>query len=98
MVEFEPGIQAKIPLSNKEKLCKESFPLALSFIYGELDWVLRLEKDAYAQVIEQNMEGNICKMHIIPESDHNMHYDNPQALANTIINDLLGENLPILLP
>jgi hypothetical protein len=48
MVEFEPGIQARIPLSNKDKLCKDNFPLAISFIYGELDWVLRLEKDAYA--------------------------------------------------
>ena len=37
-------------------------------------------------------------MHIIPESDHNMHYDNPMALVNTIINDLLGDNLPILAP
>ncbi len=37
-----------------------------------------------------------CKMHIVPDSDHNMHQDNPIALANTIINDLLKENLPVL--
>jgi hypothetical protein len=35
-------------------------------------------------------------MHIVPDSDHNMHQDNPLALANIIINDLLKESLPVL--
>jgi len=47
MVEFEAGIQARVPLTNKEKLCCEKFPLDLSFIYGEHDWTLRIDKDAY---------------------------------------------------
>ena len=47
MVEFEAGIQARVPLTNNEKLCSEKFPLALSFIYGEHDWTLRIDKDAY---------------------------------------------------
>ena len=35
------------------------------------------------------------KVYIIPESDHNLHMDNPIAFANCIINDILGENLPV---
>ena len=39
------------------------------------------------------------QIHIVPGSDHNMHLDNPYALANTIINDLVeGANEPILPP
>jgi hypothetical protein len=48
MVEFEAGIQARVPLTNKDKLCNPNFPLPISFIYGEHDWTLRLDKDAYA--------------------------------------------------
>ena len=27
--------------------------------------------------------------HIVPNSDHNVHFDNPSALTSIIINDLL---------
>ena len=37
----------------------------------------------------------ISKVHVIPTSDHNMHMDNPEALANTIINDIYNEALPV---
>ena len=36
------------------------------------------------------------KFYEVPDSDHNMHMDNPDALASLMINDLLGENLPVL--
>ncbi len=73
MVEFEAGIQARLPLTNKDKLCTDKFPLAVSFIYGEHDWTLRIDKDSYKQIIECNMNISDCHMHIVPDSDHNMH-------------------------
>ena len=38
----------------------------------------------------------VSKVHIIPSSDHNMHIDNPDALACQIINDIYDAKLPIL--
>jgi len=32
---------------------------------------------------------------IVPYSDHNMHMDNPDALANLIINDVYDLNLEV---
>ena len=36
-----------------------------------------------------------CNVHIIPTSDHNMHMDNPDALARSIINDIYDLKLPL---
>ena len=33
---------------------------------------------------------------MIPDSDHNMHMDNPQGLVNSIFNEVFGDNLPVL--
>lgn len=38
-----------------------------------------------------------CNVHIVPTSDHNMHMDNPEALARAIINDVYGLRF-LLLP
>jgi len=44
--------------------------------------------------------GEKSRFHLVPDSDHNMHMDNPQAFANIVINDLLdlegAASLPIL--
>ena len=36
------------------------------------------------------------KFFVVPNSDHNMHMDNPQALSHIMINFFLDLDLPIL--
>ena len=45
MVLFDCALQAKLPLSNKDKLGNPNFPLPFTIIYGENDWVLRIDDD-----------------------------------------------------
>lgn len=39
MILFNLGLLAHLPLGTKEKLLSPDFPIAVSFIYGENDWV-----------------------------------------------------------
>jgi hypothetical protein len=48
-VEFELGqvLQAYIPLSACDRLAQRDFPVPITFIYGDLDWTLRVDGEAY---------------------------------------------------
>lgn len=101
MVNFTITLQAHIALGVKERLANLDFPLPMSFIYGDHDWVQHIEEDIADIVLYHNkfftedqdaMGLGISKVHVIPTSDHNMHMDNPEALANTIINDIYNED------
>ena len=52
MVNFELGMQAKIPLSNPEKLGRTDFPIPFSFVYGDDDWVPLTDDGASKRLIE----------------------------------------------
>ena len=56
---------------------KPGFEVPVSFLYGELDWTLRVDGDAYKTILENNKQPEKCKMYIVPGADHNMHMDNP---------------------
>ena len=45
MITFKPGLICQDPLNTKDKLGSGSFPIAVSFIYGDTDWVKRMEQD-----------------------------------------------------
>lgn len=45
------------------------------------------------QNIQEHWQGS--RVHVVPTSDHNMQMDNPKALANLIINDIYGDDLPV---
>jgi len=70
--------------------------LAISFIYGDDDWVkLSIEGDIPELICKTNkFESSKC--YIVPTSDHNLHMDNPKALATCIINDVYGTDEPLL--
>ena len=78
----------------KDKLSSGSFPIPVSFIYGDADWVKRVEKEGPQEVVDANPNVG-SKLYVIPDSDHNLQMDNPLAFANCIINDILGEDLVI---
>jgi len=40
MVNFNMNLQAHLPLGTADKLANSRFPLPMSFIYGDDDWVL----------------------------------------------------------
>ena len=78
-------------------LKRKDFPIPVSFIYGDKDWVQHFEEDIAWDIVRENQFCgqdseecgiNISKVHIIPSSDHSMHMDNGNALADTIINDI----------
>jgi len=71
------------------------FPIAISFVYGSDDWTRVVDRDYAKECILANKHID-SSFHVVPDSDHNMHMDNPQALAHTIINVFLDKNLPIL--
>ena len=94
-------------MSLPEKLGKPDFPVPFSFIYGDMDWVARIDDGASLRLIEANqfyINGGTKptntthgQFHVIPTSDHNMHMDNSVAFVNSIINDLVeGANEPVL--
>ena len=95
-VNFNFALDCRTPLGDKFK--KSQLPFDFSFIYGEIDWVrLYVDSDTSQECVNINSlkNGGISKYHIVPDATHNLHYNNPEALANTIINDLLHLDLPI---
>ena len=46
MVNFDIGLVCKIPLEDASKLSNPDLPFAVSFIYGDNDWVANMESEA----------------------------------------------------
>ena len=69
-----------MPLATPEKFLNPDFPLPISFIYGDDDWVKLIEEDTPDLIVKTNKFEN-SKSYIVPTSDHNLHMDNPEALA-----------------
>ena len=94
MINFNIYMSAHIPLGTPDKLASEKFSLPISFIYGDNDWVYVLEGDVSETILKKNKftsskNGVLSsRIHFIPTSDHAMHMENPEALANTLINDI----------
>lgn len=57
MVNFNITLCAHLPLGIKAKLANEHFPLPISFIYGDNDWVQMLEEDIADIVVSKNKYG-----------------------------------------
>jgi pimeloyl-ACP methyl ester carboxylesterase len=91
---FDQGFYSRVtPLGHPEKLNALSIPV--SFFYGEDDWVRRVDKEGGKAVVEASPHKE-SQYHIVTNSDHNMHMDNPTELANLIINDIFADaNLPV---
>ena len=94
MICFELGLYSKLSLGTPERFCSKDFPIPISFIYGDRDWTRGVDLDFGKTVISIN-KFDSCKFHLVKDSDHNMHMDNPEAFANIIINDLLDQQLPV---
>jgi len=92
MVNFAPGLVCHIPLEDPSKLANPNLPFAVSFIYGDNDWVGSMEQEAPQRTIDALLAGNNsvrCHNLKCPGSGHNLHMDNPIGLCNMIINEFL---------
>lgn len=98
MVNFDFSLQPYLPLGSDLRLGNPNFPIPLSFIYGENDWARIVDQDFAKNIvsINNNKFKNQSHLRYVPDSDHNSHLDNPQALANLIINDIFNADLPVL--
>ena len=91
MQTFNVGMICKNPVGAPDKLGSSTFPIGVSFIYGDADPLRGLEEDGPQKVVDINPNPG-CKVHICPETEHNMHQENPKALVNIMLKDLLGED------
>lgn len=51
MINFDMYMTPYISLSLPEKLGKSDFPLPFSFIYGDMDWVARIDDGASLKLL-----------------------------------------------
>jgi len=55
MICFSLGLYSNVvPLGHEDKLCNKEFPIPISFIYGEKDWVRSVDSDYGKLVVEAN--------------------------------------------
>ena len=50
-INFSQSYQAYLPLGAEDKLGSDSFPIPISIIYGDKDWMLNTEDDAGKKVV-----------------------------------------------
>lgn len=96
MVCFNFSLQTTLALGTAEKLLNPEFPIPLSFVYGDKDWTRVVDQDFAKECVAANKFKENSHFFLCPDSDHNMHMDNPQALANILINNFMDLNLPVL--
>ena len=106
MITFNQALVAALPLGTRNKLSNPDFPIPVSFVMGDVDWVRFADED-YGKVcveanlinktpgIEYHKRGNYV---ICPSAGHQMHMDNHEAFSNILVNEILGLGLPVLHP
>ena len=75
------------PLAHPSRLGNAEFPVPVSFVYGQHDWVRRVDEEAGRVVVEANSHPS-SRLHFLQDSDHNMHMDNPEGLVRILVSEL----------
>ena len=104
MVLFTKGFQSHLPLGTKEKFANPNFPIPVSIVMGDRDWMRKCDDDYGKICVEARLENHNPDLkfeekghfYICPTSGHNLHMDNPIATTNIIINDIFGEDEEVL--
>ena len=93
MMLFTDELIAHSPLFTPSKLAQPGFPVPVSIVVGEHDWVTRQLKDTGENLImlsKMTHDGE-ARYWTCPDAGHNMQLDNPNALANIILHDIFAE-------
>jgi hypothetical protein len=93
-----------LPLFTPTKLAQPEFPVPISIVLGEHDWVVKQLKDTGENMVmlSKMTHDNQARCWVCPDAGHNMHLDNPHALANILLHEIMGDKycrenrLPIL--
>ena len=75
-VNYDLSLKAKLPLGDK---VVPSLPIVT--IYGENDWTKLIDDSAAERMSQLNRESRVFEL---PNSDHNLHYDNPIGLCKLL--------------
>lgn len=90
LVGFDDCMRCYKPLGLKSKLGSEKFPVPVSIILGDYDWVQKHDKGASKKIVLANkkIHGHESNYYECPSSGHTMNLDNPDGWANFVINEV----------
>ena len=54
MICFDLGFYPKLSLGHPDRLASPNFPIPISFVYGDQDWVRVVDEDAGRKVVDAN--------------------------------------------
>ena len=104
-VSFDEALRCYLPLGVQSKLGSNKFPVPVSIVLGDCDWVQGHDLGASRKIIKANKEahGHLSNYYKCPSAGHTMNLDNPDAWVNIIINEVFysepsqkAQRLPIL--
>ena len=96
MMLFDDSLHPYLPLMTPSKLANPALTLPISIIVGDDDWVKKKIEGAGIECVEMRQEvlgEDSCSYWVCPTSGHNMQLDNPVALSNILIREIIDENL-----
>lgn len=83
---FELGMYAVHPLERGDRLGNPALDLPISFFYGDVDW---MDYRGGERIVKVNKYADgLSHVYIVQNSDHHMYFDNPQHLAELVIQDI----------
>lgn len=87
MIVLGPNAFPHHPLTSLDRLAMPSFPV--SFFYGSNDWMTSTGAEIIVGNIHKQCANDprmmTSQIHMISDSNHDIHYDNPEELARKII-------------
>lgn len=83
------GLHAHHPLTDPNKLLNPGLPFAISFVYGENDW---MDSRGSRDIVKTNrfFASGESQCYVLPGAGHQLWYGNPSGFIDIVTNDLLG--------
>ena len=94
MTLFTDEMIPSLPLFTLDKLAKPEFPIPVSIVVGERDWIRKQINEVGQNCVNLSRRTHgpdAARYWVCPGSGHNLQLDNPQALSNIIINEVYGQ-------
>ncbi len=80
---FDLYMFAHTPLQDDDLLGR--IPVPVSIIFGDSDWMHQYGSE---RIIKNNPYPEHSHFYMLKNSDHHLHFDNPQDLCNILLEDL----------
>jgi len=76
-------------LNSKDKLAQPDFPVPISFMYGDVDWMDSSGSEAVVRANKHFSKGE-CQLYVVSDSSHHVNMDNPEEFIERLTEDFLG--------